>query len=76
MNIRLFQVKGSGNFPFEMLGFDQCWPASQVHADAIRMSCPTVADERSITLATREPGAPTPRRWAEYHWQVIKPPTY
>lgn len=67
---RFFIVSGAGNFPFECLSFDACWPASDHDADAIRMSCPTVADQREISLATHGTG-PTPQKWAEYHWRVV-----
>jgi hypothetical protein len=71
---RYFTVRGSGNFPFELLSRDQCFPANVVEADAIRMACPTVADERTITLATARMDGPTTVLWQQARWPVIAIP--
>ena len=72
MRLRYFTVKGSGNFPFEMLCSNQCYPANIVEADKIRMSCPTVADERSIVFACDAMEPVRVAAWAAVKWPVVQ----
>jgi hypothetical protein len=68
--LRYFTVRGSGNFPFQLLSRDECFPASLTEADKIALACPTVAPEQSITLATAR-GTFTPSAWKEARWPII-----
>ena len=60
-----FTVRGRGQFPFDMLRYDQCWPKS---------SAPDVSalwhtdDERTVTLVGI--CSPTVDRWASFGWRV------
>jgi hypothetical protein len=68
--LRYFTVRGSGNFPFNLLSRDECFPANTAEAERISLACPTVAPEQSITLATAR-GTFTPTAWKEARWPVI-----
>ena len=61
-----FTVTGTGQFPTDMLRYDQCWPATS--EDAVLMCphrpSPTVA--RSVRLRTH--GSVTAARWASFGW--------
>jgi hypothetical protein len=65
-----FYVSGSGVFPFDMMRYDQCWPASG--EDAARLEWERISARgqgiRSIKmLSYREP---TVDRWASFTWSV------
>jgi len=68
--LRYFTVRGSGNFPFEMLARTESFPASIVEANKIRMSCPMVADEREVTLAQLPGTVRLGTEWAEARWPI------
>lgn len=70
-SLRYFTVRGSGNFPFELLSRDECFPANVLQADALRMSCPTIADEREIIMASARRESPTHSAWKVAKWTVI-----
>ena len=66
-----FKVTGSGSFPFEMLTLSECFPATLVDAEKITLSCPTVASEQRITMATyREPSSTEIREWGAKKWPI------
>lgn len=68
-----FTVVGSGVFPFDMLRYDQCWPASENDSAAIERTSRRgshMRDEK-ITLASnidRTTGA----RWVSFGWRVVE----
>lgn len=68
VRIYRFLVVGAGSFPFKQLFRDQAWPASEADAELIELSCPTVAAERTICLASH--AEPNPRLWREAKWPV------
>lgn len=68
--LRFFSVQGEGNFPFEMLWIDQCFPATSHEASLIRLACPTVARKIDIVLATYKGSDLSYRRWTEANWPV------
>lgn len=61
-----FVVEGSGEFPFDMLRYDCCYPMTE------RYDSPQLAgrDRRRVTLETMHVAAPTPARWASFGWTV------
>jgi hypothetical protein len=65
-----FTVWGRGEFPVDMLRYDQCWPSAESHS--ARFSDRHMRDEaggRHITLTgLREP---TTARWESFGWQVL-----
>lgn len=67
-----YTVRGSGQFPADMLRYDQSWPERDSDAvlltrsDAIRL----VDGPREVRLVTH--GVITPQRWLSFGWQVIE----
>lgn len=67
-----FTVVGKGEFPFDMLRYDSCWPKSETRDAA--MLAPYRKGEayregRRITLVgLREP---TEGRWESFGWRVL-----
>lgn len=61
-------VEGSGDFPFDMLRYDQCYPASE--RDSYLMG---YGHKRQVTLTRSSVNAmpPTYRRWASFLWEVV-----
>lgn len=68
--MRTFTVRGMGNFPFEMLYIDKCFPASLADAERIVYACPTQAPEQTITFCA--PYEPTVAKWKAKNWSVIR----
>lgn len=67
-----FIVRGRGPFPFDMLRFDSCYPATST--DAAKMEHHRDED-RSIKLTTDSWLAPTKDRWASFLWGVTEEET-
>jgi hypothetical protein len=63
-----FVVEGDGRFPFDMLRYDQCWPASE--ADSLRLADEWTAPRR-IVLITDSVTAPTVDPWRSHGWSVV-----
>lgn len=66
---------GNGEFPWDMLRYDECWPENS--ASAMRMAAPVVpgtsAEERKFwsqprTVYLTSHKRPTPERWASFNW--------
>jgi hypothetical protein len=61
-----FYVSGRGQFPYDMLRYDQCWPADT--ESALLMDSEVNSHVRSIKLHSyREP---TLDRWSSFLWSV------
>lgn len=60
-----FTVRGKGDFPIDMLRYDQCWPKSE-SPDVPAMT--RTREERSLTLVGL--CSPTEDRWASFGWRV------
>lgn len=77
-----FKVTGMGQFPYDMLRYDHCWPATESH-DSAGLMTPTMdrADEyfalRTVTLRRHTQGkgtnyhdTPQCDRWRSFGWVV------
>lgn len=67
-----FTVEGRGEFPFDMLRYDMCWPKSESR-DSVALSVRGNWNKelRRITLVgLREP---TTDRWKSFGWNVVQP---
>lgn len=68
-----FTVAGAGDFPFDMLRYDACWPASSADATALSGGAHSESmPQRQIVLACK-PGdnwrfVPTHGRWNSFTW--------
>ncbi len=60
-----YYVSGRGQFPFDMLRYDNAWPATAEDADRLER-----VELRSIKLYSYQ--KPTLERWASFLWSVGK----
>jgi hypothetical protein len=67
--LRSFRVRGSGEFPFDMLRYDECWPAGADDAAAMNKT-----GRRLITLRVANHFAPTEARWNSFNWKIVPIP--
>lgn len=67
-----FEVSGKHDFPFDMLRYDLCWPATESDANEIAANASPFTSlpraQYSIKLKGLKP--PTPGRWASFGWKV------
>ncbi len=64
-----YVVTGMGDFPVDMLHFDQCWPATG--DDAAKIVEPaSPAEPRSIRMRSHQ--RPDTDRWSSFGWTVGK----
>lgn len=72
MKLKFFTVAGRGQFPFDMLRYDQCWPVGS--DDTVNLDAPETAEEykkiRQVKLATF--GNHTPARWSSFGWSATQ----
>jgi len=69
----VFLVEGEGDFPFDLLRQERCWPArpQDGKAIAIGMRGDIVPTYRQVALATHNPVGPSQRRWRSKGWIII-----
>jgi hypothetical protein len=67
-NAITFQVTGKGDFPFDMLRYDLCWPASEQDARLLPTDRHPYTG-RTINLKGLK--TPTAARWASFGWNVV-----
>lgn len=67
-----FTVRGSHEFPWDMLRYDRCWPASedQVTSLAPYHRSSTFTWVRNVKL--KGLNEPTDGRWASFGWTVVE----
>jgi hypothetical protein len=66
-----FKVEGRGPFPFDMLRYDQAWPAG---SDDSAQMMPDVYERRIVKLTMFKRSSfprPTTGRWASFGWVVL-----
>ena len=61
-----YYVTGRGIFPFDMLRYDQAWPATS--SDAVKLQGFSESGMRSVKLHSYK--APTIERWLSFAWSV------
>lgn len=66
-----YAVVGTGEFPFDMLRYDQAFP--NTGDDAGLIAATRCIDSVEITLRSIKP--PTVERWKSFGWTVINPVT-
>ncbi len=80
MYLRHFKVRGRGEFPLDMLRYDQCWPRTGFDAEIIapryEMSPREGLGTREVSLAKhtslKHGNVATMGRWASFGWTVVK----
>lgn len=65
-----FTVSGFGDFPFDMLRYDACWPADG--ESAAKMHHSYNRERREVKLRTTDLGRITRARWSSFLWTVIE----
>jgi hypothetical protein len=67
-----FTVEGKGEFPFDMLRYDSCWPKRETE-DVVVMAphhrSSLLRELRQVTLVGIH--EPTEGRWSSFGWRVI-----
>jgi len=63
-----FAVTGRGDFPWDMLRFDECWPTGIEDGNAIGGVSQRGTDRRSVRLRTHRIGGPSLKRWESFGW--------
>ncbi len=75
MKLIRFTVKGSFNFPTDMLRHDACWPVGATDSSRMEFSAESRSPEGyEIELAHWAPNSnwqPTVGRWASFGWYVV-----
>lgn len=69
MKVHRFVVKGIAAFPFDMLRYDQCWPAGSEDVNKLFNDLFAKREMRELTLCSHY--APTPARWSSFLWHVV-----
>ena len=77
MAYRLFRVlvEGSGEFPYDMLRYDACWPRTEQDAHQMNLAATCQGDVRRVELLTYKEyksWQPTVGRWHSMGWKVIE----
>jgi hypothetical protein len=68
ITISTFVVEGSGEFPFDMLRYDSCWPQN---GDSAAFMSKHYTERRKITLESVGISTPSVNRWASFNWRVV-----
>ena len=70
-----FTVRGSGEFPIDMLRYDQCCPRDTSDVDAID-GPDSGLEARNVALtvyhAQKKHNGLHPRRWERFHWKIVE----
>lgn len=67
-----FEVRGHGMFPFDMLRYDRCFPASERDSHTIQENTRVRGPVQTITLTMADPKRrPTEARWRSFGWEVV-----
>ncbi len=66
-----FQVRGAGQFPFDMLRYDHAFPESE--RDSALLAGSPDAPQRTVTLLAIVNGrdVPSVERWGTFLWHVV-----
>ena len=63
-----FKVTGRGNFPLDMLRYDECYPVFESDIPLMRGNATTPT--RTVALWTNKKVGPTEARWESFGWSV------
>ena len=74
--IQEFEVEGSGDFPFDMLRYDSCWPVREgTDTGSLAITYGRPLPMRRIRLARyvfHRQEVPTSGRWKSFLWRVVE----
>ena len=66
-----FTVEGNGEFPWDMLRYDRCWPASEDQIVALAPYHRGELFKNTRQVKMRGLNEPTPARWESFGWKVV-----
>jgi hypothetical protein len=68
-----FTVRGFGGFPFDMLRYDHCWPASESDSSELteRFSPLVERTVKLVRFVELKNTKPTVARWESFSWRVL-----
>ena len=66
MKTIVFEVSGKGNFPLDMLRYDQCWPRSP--EDVSRILDQVCNGTKKVSINLTSYSQPTVDRWKSFCW--------
>lgn len=69
-----FTVRGSGEFPHDMLRYDACWPRCEIDSHKMNYAATCEGALREVELLTNHEGKlwrPTEGRWESHGWVVV-----
>jgi len=64
-----YHVTGTGHFPYDMLRYDECWPASGDAVGKMDQDV-TLGDRSARSVKLRSYHPPTVDRWLSFTWSV------
>jgi hypothetical protein len=73
-----FEVRGEGDFPFDMLRYDRCWPAregedtaymAKAHYQREKLPLRTI---KVVRYVFHRQEMPTSDRWKSFWWEVVE----
>ena len=75
MHRHTFTVEGVGDFPWDMLRYDSCYPGHETESyNMARVPVGGYSKPRRVELAhtdTRKRWTPTTARWESFGWSVL-----
>jgi hypothetical protein len=72
-NAIAFEVFGRGDFPFDMLRYDCCWPATQADSSQLELAPTPQARQEMRSINLKGLKVPTAARWKSWGWEVAQP---
>ena len=65
-----FAVRGSGQFPYDMLRYDHAWPAWEEESGYLAQDWAADAREVCLRMASSHDKGPNVDRWRSFGWAV------
>lgn len=68
----IFTVEGSGEFPFDMLRYNGCFPLNESDSCKLNMHHSELRQVQLVKLHKDRKPELTPRRWLSFDWRIIE----
>lgn len=65
-------VRGTGDFPFDMIRYDSCSPWDTKDAHTIMMCGTSAVAKVTLRRVSPNPTAPSIDRWRSFGWEVVE----
>ena len=70
-NAITFTVQGRGDFPWDMLRYDKCWPATEAETNKLSILPQSEGYTKTREITLRGLVGPTFARWRSFNWEVV-----